>query len=299
MKFVSTTRDASRMNQKTQTILHFLFQFIIVALVALWSKQASSTLFVSNAVGLLPPAYFRGPPIRVLSPGLSLWPSKSQQVQQQQQQQPQSPILSTPVVSTRQIQYVPVASQGQRLQPIPQVITVEPNQQPVQFLFKSQSSPLVVRQVHIPSPQGSAGYESTTSHEAPHVVRHQVVKPVIQELRETIQPFRKVIQEVRPVLEQVQTIVPRERLPIQPLAPLSLWQYKKLLKNWAKGRQQAPSRPVQPIPLPPPQQQEEPIEQQQIQQQQQEEDEEQDIVQQQQQQIQTLSDNEYKRYGRA
>jgi len=112
---------------------------------------------------------------------------------------------------------------------IPQVIEVEANQQPVHFVFKTQSSPLTVQQVHTPgyTPQ----YEATRSEEAPHLLSHEIYKPIIQEVREVIQPFRKQIQEVKPVIEEVHTLVakgePRLRAayaaPVAPLAaPLAL-----------------------------------------------------------------------------
>ena len=88
--------------------------------------------------------------------------------------------------------------------PIPQVIEVGPNVQPVHFIFRSQSSPITVQQIHTP---GVGGYEATRSEDAPHQLVHEVYKPIIQELRETIQPFRKIIQKVEPVQEEVHTVV--------------------------------------------------------------------------------------------
>ena len=49
--------------------------------------------------------------------------------------------------------------------------------------------------------------EATKSEEEPHRVIHEVVRPVIQELREVIVPYRRVVQEIQPVIEQVQTTV--------------------------------------------------------------------------------------------
>jgi len=109
---------------------------------------------------------------------------------------------------------------------IPQLIEVEPNEQPIHFVFRSQSSPVFVQQVHTPS--GPGQYEATRSEDAPHHLVHEVYKPIIQELREVIQPFRKVIQEVKPVLEEVHTVVakgePKLRVIAAPLpyaAPLA------------------------------------------------------------------------------
>lgn len=36
----------------------------------------------------------------------------------------------------------------------------------------------------------------TTSHEEPHRVVHEVVRPIIQEVHEIIQPYRRVVQQV-------------------------------------------------------------------------------------------------------
>ncbi len=108
--------------------------------------------------------------------------------------------------------------------PIPQVIEVEPNEQPVHFVFKTASSPLTVQQVHTPgyTPQ----YEATRSEEAPHLLSHEIYKPIIQEVREVIQPFRKQIQEVKPVIEEVHTVVAKGEPKLRaayaaPIAPLA------------------------------------------------------------------------------
>lgn len=46
-----------------------------------------------------------------------------------------------------------------------------------------------------------------TTHEEPSVVVHEVIKPVIQEIREIIVPMRKVIQRIEPVQEERKTVV--------------------------------------------------------------------------------------------
>lgn len=56
--------------------------------------------------------------------------------------------------------------------------------------------------------------EKTNSEYEPYMVFHEVVRPVIQEVREIIQPFRRLFQEVRPVVEEVNTVVAkREKRP--------------------------------------------------------------------------------------
>jgi len=89
----------------------------------------------------------------------------------------------------------------------PQVLIVEPNLLPVTIEFRSQSSPVNVNQVHIPGPPGE--YKETRSEEEPDRVLHEVLKPVIQEVREVIQPFRKITQEILPVQEEVHSVVAR------------------------------------------------------------------------------------------
>ena len=54
---------------------------------------------------------------------------------------------------------------------------------------------------------GPGQAESTKSEEEPHRLSHEVVRPVIQELREVIIPYRRVVQEIQPVVEDVQTVV--------------------------------------------------------------------------------------------
>jgi hypothetical protein len=89
----------------------------------------------------------------------------------------------------------------------PQVLIVEPNLLPVTIEFRSQSSPVNINQVHIPGPPGEI--KETRSEEEPDRVLHEVIKPVIQEVREIIQPFRKITQEILPVQEEVHSVVAR------------------------------------------------------------------------------------------
>lgn len=87
----------------------------------------------------------------------------------------------------------------------PQILEVEADHQPVQVVFKSLSTRVHVKQVHTPGARGQV--ETTASEDEPHIVRHQVMRPVIQEIREVIQPYRRVVQEIRPVLEEIHTVV--------------------------------------------------------------------------------------------
>lgn len=127
-------------------------------------------------------------------------------------QYPEASAVSAPVFTSRQVEYVPVLNQGYA--PQPQLITVEPHAQPVQFLFKSQSSPLQLRQVHLPSPHGQ--YQVTRSQELPQVIRHESYKPVVSELVETVVPYRNIVQVVKPVRENVYTVLPKAQYPQYP-----------------------------------------------------------------------------------
>jgi len=121
--------------------------------------------------------------------------------------------ITAAVQSRRTYEVLPLALPQEA--PIPQLIEVDAPVQPVHFVFRSQSSPVFVQQVHTP---GAGGYEATRSEDAPHHLVHENYKPIIQELREVIQPFRKVIQKIEPVQEEVHTIVakgePRYNLPL-------------------------------------------------------------------------------------
>ncbi|XP_054160309.1 uncharacterized protein LOC128958473 [Oppia nitens] len=111
--------------------------------------------------------------------------------------------LSAAIQTHRTFEVVPVSLPQEP--PVPQIIDVEPSEQPVQVIFRSVSSPVLVQQIHTPGAPGEV--QSTQSEDEPHRVLHQVLRPVIQEVREVIQPYRRVTQEVRPVLEEVHTVV--------------------------------------------------------------------------------------------
>jgi len=112
--------------------------------------------------------------------------------------------VNAAILSTRSVQVVPVASNYGTSAPT--VVDIDSSEQPVVLNFNSRSSPLLTTQNHY----GQAGsHQSTASQDEPHVLTHEVVRPVIQEIREVIVPQRNVVQEIRPVLENVQTVVAR------------------------------------------------------------------------------------------
>lgn len=89
-----------------------------------------------------------------------------------------------------------------------QIIEVEPNAIPLIIHFKSASSRIQIQQSH--SHQDLAPIQETKSEDHPHHLRHEVTKPIIQEVHEIVKPYRRVIQEIRPVVEEIQTIVSKK-----------------------------------------------------------------------------------------
>ena len=88
----------------------------------------------------------------------------------------------------------------------PTTIDVPPNHIPINFIFRSASSAIHAEQKHMGSP---GSYQQSYSKDEPHVLKHMVTKPIIQEVHEIISPYRQVTQEVRPVQERIQTLIAR------------------------------------------------------------------------------------------
>jgi len=107
------------------------------------------------------------------------------------------------IKSTRTVELQPVSLPQDPI--LPQILEVAPLELPIQIIYNSKSSPVLVQQNHIPGAPGQV--ERTSSKEEPHVVIHEVLRPVIQELREVITPYRRVVQEIAPVVETVNTII--------------------------------------------------------------------------------------------
>lgn len=119
-----------------------------------------------------------------------------------QQQYPRGPIR-LPVISRHTIETVPVEVDTPVA--VPRVIEIGPSNRAIDFMFKSSSSPIIVRQSHMPST--APVNEVLRTEEEPTILRHNIVRPVIQEFREVIQPYRKVTRIVHPVQEEVKLIV--------------------------------------------------------------------------------------------
>lgn len=96
----------------------------------------------------------------------------------------------------------------------PQVVEVDAGILPLVLNFKSASSRIQVHQSHEGAEAGDI--QETQSEDEPQMLRHEVTKPIIQEVREIITPYRRVVQEIRPVEEEVKTIVSRGKGRRQP-----------------------------------------------------------------------------------
>ncbi|XP_054159995.1 pupal cuticle protein 36-like [Oppia nitens] len=111
--------------------------------------------------------------------------------------------IQAAVHSRHSVEIRPVPTQNAPIQP--QVIEVDSGDLPIILNFNSRSSRLVVQQSHAPAPPQEV--QSTKSEDEPHRLVHEVLKPVIQEVREVITPYRRIVQEVRPVVEEIHTVV--------------------------------------------------------------------------------------------
>lgn len=90
----------------------------------------------------------------------------------------------------------------------PHIIEVGASPLPIIMHFKSASSRIRLQQSHSGGQAGSI--QETKSEDQPSILRHEVIKPIIQEVREVLLPYRKIIQEIRPVTEEIQTIVAKK-----------------------------------------------------------------------------------------
>jgi len=113
-------------------------------------------------------------------------------------------VVNAAIQSRHQIQFRDVPSSGSVA---PTTVEVGAGQVPLNILFRSASSNLNIQQAH----DGASGSnQESSSEDEPHVLRHSVTKPIIQEIREIITPSRKIVQEIQPVQEEILTIVAKE-----------------------------------------------------------------------------------------
>ncbi|KAJ6220725.1 hypothetical protein RDWZM_006537 [Blomia tropicalis] len=98
----------------------------------------------------------------------------------------------------------------------PAEITIPASSQPINIKFHSQSSPINVRSFHIPAQASPVQF--STSQDTPDILKHEIIKPIIQEITEKIQPIRKITQEIRPVQETInQVLTPRPSITAVPI----------------------------------------------------------------------------------
>ena len=55
----------------------------------------------------------------------------------------------------------------------------------------------------------SQKFQESQSEDEPHILKHLVFKPVLQQIHEVITPRRLITQEIKPVFEDIQTLVAR------------------------------------------------------------------------------------------
>lgn len=80
--------------------------------------------------------------------------------------------VSAAVGTKRTYEVRPVMIQGEP--PVPSVVHVLPSEQPVQVVFRTHSSPVLVQQVHTPAQPPEV--EKTSSEDEPHRVIHNVYR---------------------------------------------------------------------------------------------------------------------------
>ena len=110
-------------------------------------------------------------------------------------------VVNAAIQTRHEIQFRDVPSTGSVE---PSTIEVGASSIPLNILFRSASSNLNVLQHH-DGAQGST--QESDSEDEPHILKHSVTKPIIQEVREIVSPFRKIVQEIQPVQEEILTIV--------------------------------------------------------------------------------------------
>lgn len=99
-------------------------------------------------------------------PSQSFRSSLSSSAQQQQQRARSSGPINAAIQSTHQLQFHDVPSSSSPAEPV--TIEVAPNQNEIQFRFKSASSKLNIESEHEPSP---GSYSETSSVDEPHVIK--------------------------------------------------------------------------------------------------------------------------------
>lgn len=81
--------------------------------------------------------------------------------------------------------------------------------------FNSASSNVNLLHQHLPSKVPRI-VQKTFSEDEPQILKHQVMKPIIQEVHEIITPYRRIVKEMKPVMESIDTIVSANRKAVEP-----------------------------------------------------------------------------------
>jgi hypothetical protein len=121
------------------------------------------------------------------------------------QQEYQAPVSAAIINTGRTVEYRNVSSN--EVSSVPQVIDVAALSNPVSFNFRTVPSPIRITQTHTPGEASQVQQSQTV--EQPQRLVHQLVRPLIHDVREIIQPFRHVTQEIQPVVENSRTVIAR------------------------------------------------------------------------------------------
>lgn len=113
--------------------------------------------------------------------------------------------LAAAIKSMRTVEVKELQDEYQNAEP--QVIDIAPSALPIVINFRTSASAIKIHQTHERGEPQEV--QQTQSEDEPQFLKHQVTKPVIQEVHEIIMPYRKIIQEIRPVEEEIKTVVAR------------------------------------------------------------------------------------------
>ena len=75
------------------------------------------------------------------------------------------------------------------------------------FVIKFNSASSKVNLFHQHQSEKVPQPKESFSEDAPQILRHEVSKPIIQEVHEIISPYRRIVQEIKPVIETIDTII--------------------------------------------------------------------------------------------
>ncbi len=117
-------------------------------------------------------------------------PSTAPAVQSQFHSVAPGATITAAIQTTHSIEVVDVPSSGSNS--APPEIHIPASSQPIELAFHSQSSPINVRQVHIPGEVSPP--QHSQSEEEPEIIKTTVIKPIVQEIKEIVIPSRSITQ---------------------------------------------------------------------------------------------------------